>query len=51
MATRPFTTNSPPGEPSGPLRTGEEAHRRVRERYLAPHRLIQEMDLIERLTG
>jgi trehalose synthase len=32
-------------------RLGREAHRRVRQDYLAPRRLIQELDLIRRLTG
>ena len=32
-------------------RLGEEAHRRVRQDYLAPRRLTQELDLIQRLTG
>jgi trehalose synthase len=31
-------------------RLGEEAHRRVRQDYLAPRRLTQELDLIQRLT-
>jgi trehalose synthase len=31
-------------------RLGQEAHRRVRQDYLAPRRLIQELDLIQRLT-
>jgi trehalose synthase len=33
------------------VRLGEEAHRRVRQDYLAPHRLTRELDLIERLAG
>ena len=32
-------------------RLGQEAHRRVRQDYLAPRRLTQELDLIQRLTG
>jgi trehalose synthase len=32
-------------------RMGEAAHRRVREDYLAPRRLTQELDLIEQLAG
>jgi trehalose synthase len=32
-------------------RLGEEAHRRVRQDYLAPRRLTGELDLIERLAG
>jgi trehalose synthase len=32
-------------------RLGREAHRRVRQDYLAPRRLTQELDLIQRLTG
>jgi trehalose synthase len=32
-------------------RLGLEAHRRVRQDYLAPRRLTQELDLIQRLTG
>jgi trehalose synthase len=32
-------------------RLGQEAHRRVRRDYLAPRRLTQELDLIQRLTG
>jgi trehalose synthase len=32
-------------------RLGEEARRRVRQDYLAPRRLTQELDLIQRLTG
>ena len=32
-------------------RMGEAAHRRVREDYLAPRRLTQELDLIDRLAG
>jgi trehalose synthase len=32
-------------------RLGREAHRRVRQAYLAPRRLTQELDLIQRLTG
>jgi hypothetical protein len=31
-------------------RMGEAAHRRVREEYLAPRRLTQELDLIERVA-
>jgi hypothetical protein len=31
-------------------RLGQEAHRRVRQDYLAPRRLTQELDLIQRLT-
>ena len=31
-------------------RLGEAAHRRVREEYLAPRRLTQELDLIERVA-
>jgi trehalose synthase len=34
-----------------PARLGREAHRRVRQDYLAPRRLTQELDLIQRLTG
>jgi trehalose synthase len=33
------------------LEMGAEAHRRVCEHYLAPRRLIQEMELIDRITG
>jgi trehalose synthase len=32
-------------------RIGEAAHRRVREDYLAPRRLIQDLDLIDRVAG
>jgi trehalose synthase len=32
-------------------RMGEAAHRRVGSDYLAPRRLIQELDLIEQLAG
>jgi hypothetical protein len=32
-------------------RLGREAQRRVRQDYLAPRRLTQELDLIQRLTG
>ena len=32
-------------------RLGREAHRRVRQDYLAPRRLTQELDLIQRLSG
>jgi trehalose synthase len=32
-------------------RMGEAAHRRVREDYLAPRRLTQELDLIDRVAG
>jgi trehalose synthase len=32
-------------------RLGQEAHRRVRQDYLAPRRLTQELDLIQRLSG
>jgi trehalose synthase len=32
-------------------RLGREAHRSVRQDYLAPRRLTQELDLIQRLTG
>jgi trehalose synthase len=32
-------------------RLGQEAHRRVRQDYLAPRRLTQELDLIQQLTG
>ena len=32
-------------------RLGREAHRRVRQDYLAPRRLTQELDLIQRLTS
>jgi hypothetical protein len=32
-------------------RLGREAHRRVRQGYLAPRPLTQELDLIQRLTG
>jgi trehalose synthase len=32
-------------------RLGRAAHRRVRQAYLAPRRLTQELDLIQRLTG
>jgi trehalose synthase len=32
-------------------RLGQEAHRRVRQDYLAPRRLTRELDLIQRLTG
>jgi len=32
-------------------RIGEAAHRRMREDYLAPRRLTQELDLIERVAG
>jgi trehalose synthase len=32
-------------------RLGEQAHRRVRQDYLAPRRLTGELDLIERLAG
>jgi len=35
----------------GAARLGQEAHRRVRQDYLAPRRLTQELDLIQRLTG
>jgi len=35
----------------GARQLGEEAHRRVGEDYLAPHRLTQELDLIERVAG
>jgi len=31
-------------------RMGEAAHRRVREEYLAPRRLTQELDLIDRVA-
>jgi trehalose synthase len=30
---------------------GAQAHQRVRDAYLAPRRLAQELDLIERVTG
>ena len=33
------------------VRLGREAHRSVRQDYLAPRRLTQELDLIQRLTG
>jgi trehalose synthase len=33
------------------LEMGAEAHRRVCEHYLAPRRLVQEMELIDRVTG
>jgi len=32
-------------------RMGEAAHRRVCSDYLAPRRLIQELDLIDRVAG
>ena len=32
-------------------RMGEAAHRRVRENYLAPRRLTQELDLIDGVAG
>jgi trehalose synthase len=32
-------------------RMGAQAHRRVREEYLTPRRLTQELDLIERVMG
>jgi hypothetical protein len=30
---------------------GEAAHRRMREEYLAPRRLTQELDLIDRVAA
>jgi trehalose synthase len=38
-------------DPERATRLGQEAHRRVRQDYLAPRRLTQELDLIQRLTG
>jgi trehalose synthase len=38
-------------DPERAARLGREAHRRVRQDYLAPRRLTQELDLIQRLTG
>jgi trehalose synthase len=38
-------------DPKRAARLGREAHRRVRQDYLAPRRLTQELDLIQRLTG
>ena len=35
----------------GAARLGEQAHRRVREDYLAPRRLTQELDLVERVAA
>jgi trehalose synthase len=35
----------------GAMRMGAEAHRRVREDYLAPRRLIRELDLVERVAA
>jgi trehalose synthase len=35
----------------GAARMGERAHRRVREDYLAPRRLTQELDLVERVAA
>jgi trehalose synthase len=35
----------------GAARMGAEAHRRVLEDYLAPRRLTQELDLVERVAG
>jgi glycosyltransferase involved in cell wall biosynthesis len=32
-------------------RLGEQAHRRVGQEYLAPRRLTQELDLIDRVAG
>jgi trehalose synthase len=32
-------------------RMGEAAHRRVHEEYLAPRRLIQDLDLIDQVAG
>jgi hypothetical protein len=32
-------------------RMGEAAHRRVGQEYLAPRRLTQELDLMERVAG
>jgi trehalose synthase len=36
---------------AGAMRMGEQAHRRVREDYLAPRRLTQELDLVERVAA
>ena len=38
-------------DPEQGARLGVQARRRVREAYLAPRRLTQELDLIQRLTG
>jgi hypothetical protein len=35
----------------GAARMGAEAHRRVLEDYLAPRRLTQELDLVERVAA